>query len=284
MRVDLQLSRAAKALTFVLGTLGILMALIGALVALEGFASDDFVSLTTGALSAVFFGVASKVAIHRLRRPAGTVDIRAEGLFLWCYTLGPTSGSLGGYGVWGFVPWSNVSAAGVAKAQFVACLGIRLANIDAFIQSRSQVAQADAVEIDRWSQQSSRIVGALTPLLSFGKFAELIMLVCGFTGLPKSNNEKDILDWNCDNYGWHILIPQVVIPTGAAALAKIIDERRVAAPKSAGVEERAADAGSGQAPPRTIESRLQELEELTRKNLITAEEYQRKREEILTEL
>jgi len=284
MRVDLRLSSAAKALTFALGLLGVLMTMMAAIEALNGLATNDMIALTTGALGAVFFGAATKVAIHRMRRPAGTVDIRSEGLLLWCYTLGPTSGSLGGYGVWGFVPWSNLSATGVARAQFVNCLGIRLRDIDAFIQSRSQVAQADAVEVDRWSQQSSRIVGAIMPLLSFGKFVELIMLVFGYTGLPKSNNERDILDWNHENYGWHILIPQLVIPRGADALVKLIDENRAAAPVVAARANQAADESAGPTPARTIEVRLKELEELARKNLITNEEYRRKREEILAKL
>ncbi len=103
------------------------------------------------------------------------------------------SGSLGPFAVWGFVPWSNLSATGIAKAQGVRCLGIRFVDPNAFIASRSKVAQNDIVVIGRWSRQSGRIIVALPSLIPFGKFIGLLMVIIGYSGLPKSADEPDIL-------------------------------------------------------------------------------------------
>jgi hypothetical protein len=61
-----------------------------------------------------------------------------------------------------------------------------------------------------------------------GNFLELVWTLRGLTA-PKSMEEEDVLRWNQENYGFHIIVPNRDIPCGAQALVDMIEKQRQSA-------------------------------------------------------
>jgi hypothetical protein len=128
----------------------------------------------------------------------------------------------------------------------------------------------------------------------FGRVSDLLMRLIGYTGMPKSSDESDGLEWNRANWNYHLVIWGRVIDGGPARLAELIRSRaesvRLVAPvghrddktkHQANAEPSALEVDSTEL---SIEKRLGMLEESFRKRLLTEDEYRRKREEIIARL
>jgi hypothetical protein len=287
MRIDLRVSARFRLLLVLFIALALLM-VAAALVAIgEAVGSGDVTDSLPALFSLLFFGLAALVFIRRLTRPSGAIEIRPDGVSLCCYSVGPYSGLFGGYLAVGFADWSNLSAIGLVKAQGRQCLGVRLHDLDAFTAGRAKLSDKDRMYADFLGAQSMRIIRALGPSIPIvGKFMELFMTVFGFTGMPKSAEEKDILVWNQNNYGWHLIVPDFIIPNGPEPARRVIEQHR---PVVSGGVELTVDyhpdtVAAVTTSHRSAESRLIELDELFRKGLITAEEHQLKRREIIARI
>ena len=230
MRIDLRISARFRLLLLLYVALALSMTATS-IVACGVVLDSGNLTDSLAALFGVLFSVLCLVGgIRRLTRPQGMIDIRPEGVSFLCYSLGPYSGIFGGYTAAGFAEWSNLSTTGLVKAQGRQCLGICFRDPDAFAASKAKLKESERLYVDRFGQQSMRILRALGPSFPVvGQFLELCMTLLGFTGLPKSAEEKDIWAWNKENYGWNLLIPDVIIPNGPESVRLVLEQHRPAA-------------------------------------------------------
>jgi len=263
----------------------VLFVLTGVPLLIQSLASGDLDDIGAGAATVLFFGGCAFIGMRRLTRPSGAIEIQRQGLVLSCYSMGPFSGVLGGYASWGFADWRNLTAVATVKVTGFSCVGLAFKDPTAFITAREKLREGEFNKAAILGQQSGRVLKAGCAVLPIGKFLGLYMTLLGFSGIPKSADEKDVLEWNHENYGYHLLIPAALIPSGSDSLLRLINERRVEAVDAEKSDEDArGEAHTFAAMARTIEARLLELEELYGKRLITEEEYKAKRKEILSGL
>jgi hypothetical protein len=109
-----------------------------------------------------------------------------------------------------------------------------------------------------------------TDRTSIGRFLNLVWTLRGAT-VPKSIEENDVLTWNQENYGFHVIVPAREIPRGVQTLVDMIEKRRQTAKSltTAG----SVYPGCDDKLLRDPEARLRKSRTLMHKGLITAEEY-----------
>ena len=78
---------------------------------------------------------------------------------------------------------------------------------------------------DRFGRRVMRIAIALLGILP-KKFVDLVFSLFGFAGSPKSAVAKDMLDWTFESFGYHLVIPYMLIRGGPRALQQTIEEAR----------------------------------------------------------
>ena len=288
MRIEFRLSLGFKLFAMMILLLAVLCAL-GSLAALsDALTTGEVESIVITLFGFAFFSIGVVIVVRRLVRPNGFIDIRPDGLLIACYGLGPFSGSLGGYFVFGMVNWPNLSKIDETRAQLVNCLGILLDNLDLFLSTKDELDQKEVFENIRLGNLFARILMYGSSLGPFGKFTEPFLKIFGFSGLPASTSEADVMDWNKKNYGYHILIPGIMIPGGVSSVRqRIIDQRSlhtargIEHPTPAMVSE---SHKQEKTENRSVKQRLIEVEELFRNGLLSDEEYRRKREKIISDL
>jgi hypothetical protein len=173
-----------------------------------------------------FSCVSAVFGLVRMRQPFGILEIHADGLLLACYTVGPLNltGS-GDWFPWGFADWSNIAPARAFRLTGMTFVGLRFIDLEAFLASRQKLTREDLVRRTRLGPRWGRIYMSLMTISSIGKYLEMIWTVQGVT-TPKSTTEKDVLTWNQENYGFHIIVPGRDIPCGAQNLVDLIEKRR----------------------------------------------------------
>lgn len=288
MRIEFRLSLRFKLFAMMILLLSALGAL-GSLAALsDALTTGEIESIVITLFGLAFFSIGVVIVVRRLVRPNGFIDIRPDGLLIACYGLGPFSGSLGGYFVFGMANWPNLSKIDETRAQLVNCLGILLGNLDLFLSTKDELDQKEVFVNIRLGNLFARILMYGSSLGPFGKFTELFLKIFGFSGLPASTSEADVMDWNKRNYGYHILIPGIMIPGGVSSIRqRIIDQRSLHTAR--GIEHPAPAMVSEsnkqeKTENRSVKQRLIEVEELFRNGLLSDEEYRRKREKIISDL
>lgn len=227
-----------------------------------------------------FMCVSGVFGLVRMRQPFGIIEIHADGLLLPCYTVGPISltGS-GEWYPWGFADWSNLAPAGTFRFTGMKCVGLRFSDLEAYLASRQKLTREDLVRRTRLGPLWGRISMSLMVVSPMRKVQEMMWTVVGITK-PKSTTEKDVLTWNQENYGFHIIVPGRDIPCGAQNLVDMIEKRRqTATGVKATVENVIRDCNPQDKMLRDPEARLHEIDDLLQKGLITTDEYHRKREE-----
>jgi hypothetical protein len=211
----------------------------------------------------------------RLCRPTGWVEIGPTHIALACYSLGPISGVQGGYFCAGFSAWENLQKVDVTRAQGLKCVGVRFSDVSEFLDGRTLINDQNALRAAAWGEKWNRIsLGAVLLLPMLGSFLDLMMRLLGYSGLPKSSEEIDILDWNCKNWGYHLLVPRWLIPNYSNVVELIRRHQIMPGPVQT----------SHLVESRSVETRLRELNDLLSKGLVNNDEYDQKRKEILSEL
>ncbi|MGV7219780.1 hypothetical protein [Bradyrhizobium sp. UFLA05-112] len=234
-------------------------------------------------LALPFLSSSAIFGLIRMTQPFGFLEIRKNGLLLACYTLGPVSLSgSGDWFPWGFADWSNLASAGVFRLQGMRCMGLGLIDLEVFLASRKKLKREDLARRTRLGPHWAGITMNWMKVTSIGKFSEMIWSVRDVT-VPKSSDEKDVLTWNQENYGFHIILVNRDIPCGAQALVDMIERARKAAIDRSTSDERIIQEHERRASLLPApEARLHEIADLLNKGLISSEEYHRKRVEILS--
>jgi hypothetical protein len=255
------------------------------------FMADKQEVMLIEVVGVVLFGFWGLVAIRRMRQPGGALEISDRGIALQCYSFSPLSGPMGAFYCVGLVPWENFARVGVTQAWLMPCFGLSLADLDGFLKTHDQVSNIDASWNIKQGEQSAGILWLICSMEPFARVTDLLLRFAGYTGMPKSDSEKDSLEWNRANWDHHIVIWGRLIDGGPAKLAELIESRADAARAASPVTHRAeaptleidgrrgADASGHEKP--SIEASLSTLEDLFHKGLLTEDEYRRKRAEII---
>jgi hypothetical protein len=121
-----------------------------------------------------------------------------RGILLQACGLSPFSLWSGRYYCVGVIPWENFRGAGVTRSLWTQCLGLSVADLDSFLNSR----------VEFIDEQTIKNINLNT--VTAGKFARLIfgalMRLMGYTELPRSEGEVAMLEWNRENCGYPIVI------------------------------------------------------------------------------
>jgi hypothetical protein len=200
--------------------------LLGAVMIIAGIVdlvSEGFESWA-GATPVVGYSLAW-LGYIRLHQGVGEIELSDSGILIRCYSLGPFSqGVAVGHYCAGVIPWGNLVEVGVAKVQMTLCLGLRLGDPRTFLNSRDQFIDEQttkSVALNKLSVGSfTRVAGNLLGGLS------------GYTKLPRANDEIALMEWNRENYGYHIVCagrPQWFFGRpykgGAKKIAEVIREQ-----------------------------------------------------------
>ena len=161
---------------------------------------------------------------RRLHQGICELELSDPGILLRCYSVGPfSSGMLGGHYCAGVIPWENLAEVGVIKVQMTQCVGFRLSDPRAFLNSRNQLTDEQTPKYIA----SKASVGSVTRF-----FSDMSGRFVGYTKLPQSNDELAILEWNRKNHGYHIVCAGLPLwffgrpyKGGPKRLAEVIRER-----------------------------------------------------------
>jgi len=169
-----------------------------------------------GMFSLIFFGAAGVAWIWTLKYPPVTIKMNADGLLIFGY-----------YVIAGFSKWDNLISPEIIRIQGIPYFAIRFKDVDAFLKGRDEFDDKFIRIQDRFRQRLMRVVLALIGLLP-KKFVDLFFSLFGFAGAPESVDAKGMLKWNFDSFGYHLVIPYMLIRGGPRSLVqKIEDARRV---------------------------------------------------------
>jgi hypothetical protein len=190
-----------------------------------------FFSLPVIGASAIF-------GLKRLMRPPGILEIHTKGILLACYSLSPISPSGSGeWFPWGFVEWGNLASTSTFRLCGIKCLGLRFIDLQAFLRSRDRLQLKEFETRPHLDTQWARSVMDRARVAPIGNFVELVWTLRGLTA-PKSMEEEDLLRWNQENYGFHVIVPNREIPCGARALVEMIEKQRQSAKTSTATRHR----------------------------------------------
>ena len=89
--------------------------------------------------------------------------------------------------------------AGVTKSQMTRCLGLSVIDLRAFLSSRDQFTDEQTLKNIRRNTVSA---GTLARLIGGS-----VLRLMGYTEMPRSDGEVGMLEWNRENWGYHVVIP-----------------------------------------------------------------------------
>jgi len=183
--------------------------------------SDSITDLSTlspfaiGVFGLIFFGTGSVAWGWTWKYPAITIKMSEDGLLIFGY-----------YVTAGFSRWSNLAPTKIIRIQGIPYLALRFMDLDAFLKGRDEIISDTVIlDHDRFGRRVMRIAIALLGILP-KKFVDLVFSLFGFAGSPKSAGAKDMLDWTFESFGYHLVIPYMLIRGGPRALQQTIEEAR----------------------------------------------------------
>jgi hypothetical protein len=185
---------------------------------LNGSSITDLSALSPfaiGAFSLMFFGTASVAWVWTLKYPAVTIKMNEDGLLIFGY-----------YITAGFSTWDNLVSPEIIRIQGLPYFALRFKDLDAFMKGRTEIIDDKLIrKQDRFGRRVMRIVIALLGILP-KKFVDLFFSLFGFAGAPKSAAARDMLDWTFESFGYHLVIPYMLIRGGPRSLVQKVEEAR----------------------------------------------------------
>ncbi|HOJ62081.1 MAG TPA: STM3941 family protein [bacterium] len=152
--------------------------------------ADTIVIAVVGVL---FFGGGSLFILSLMIKKAGYLDIREDGILIDSYlTIG-------------FIPWNNLAAVSKVKALGAGYLGFKLKNVENYLQSKENLPGVNRARARSQAQSLLRVMMMVNHFVP-QKVLDLLFLLLGMSGMPKSSEENDLMAWYDKNYGHHLLI------------------------------------------------------------------------------
>jgi hypothetical protein len=166
--------------------------------------------LTTQLLAWGFFGVGGVLVLKLVFRNSGSLTLREDGLIV------DTHWSTG------FIPWEHLAAPRRLRLIGLWHLGLSTTDPEGYLHSRAQLTGL-ANETDRvYAQGFMRGMIALLGFLPPAKMAvDMGMALFGWSPMPKSTREEDLMAWQEQSYGAQIAIPRMWLADFEKVLAEL---------------------------------------------------------------
>ncbi|MGD9855281.1 MAG: hypothetical protein AB7U20_10060 [Planctomycetaceae bacterium] len=166
-----------------------------------------------------FFGIGGLLVIKLMFRNTGSLTLREDGLLIDTY--------------WstGLIRWEHLLPPKPVRLVGMSYLGLSTTDVDAYLDSRRHL-NGLANETDRvYTQGFNRGMIAMLSLLPGAKMVVDVGLpLFGWSPLPKSTTEADMLAWQQKNYGVQIAIPRMWIPDFEQVLRELQSRARGTVP------------------------------------------------------
>ena len=188
-RIVLKMSGAAKAVYIPTVAVSVVFSIIFIGILLVALSEESAKDIGIAAAGLAFFGVGAILIVRLMITSAGHLELRPDGLLVDTYISS------------GFIPWQHLKEIASARAMGVRYLGIEIEDVDAYL------ASATRKDVTRSRDRlRARAYMALMLQMFPDTILNIILGFLGYTNFPKSPTERDILQWNAENFGYHILI------------------------------------------------------------------------------
>ncbi len=190
-QIPLAMSTGMKLIYAITCAVGLLFALGS----LSLFYSEEpgLEEILIGVMGLLFFGGGSLFILSLMKKKAGYLEIREDGILIDCYiTIG-------------FIPWTNLVKAGSLKALGAGYLGFKIKSVEQYLQSKNTLTGVTRSRDQSRAQSLMRVMMMVENIVP-GKLLDLVFLLAGLSGMPKSSDEKDLMEWYDKNYGYNLLI------------------------------------------------------------------------------
>ncbi len=177
------------------------------------FTAKDVRDLGQAALTIIFFGGGGLMILRILSRRPGRIEVGPEGLFIQCYfTVG-------------MADWGNLAQVAAVKVLGVPYLGIKLENAEKYLASRKLLQDQNSIRDVELVSFAARVLFTMAKIPLLKQTMGLIFSVLGFSALPETLREIDLMEYNAKNFGYHIIFPVFLL---AAKPAQIAEQLQVA--------------------------------------------------------
>ena len=169
-------------------------------------------------LAIIFFGGGGLMLLRILSRRPGQIEIRPEGLFIQCYfTVG-------------MADWGNLTQVSAVKVLRVPYLGIRFENAEKYLASRKLLQDQSSIQDVELVSFAARVLFTMAKIPLLKQTMGLIFSVLGFSALPETLREIDLMEYNAKNFGYHIIFPVFLLAAKPAQIAEqlngVLDQAR----------------------------------------------------------
>jgi len=232
-----------------------------------------------------FWAYITFATLQRFRGPDGWIKLDDRNLSLAVYSIGgPYNTYSPSFFCVGTSNWNNVAEIKVKRLYGFKYYCFKFLDLDAFLKGKDDTTDK---AILKKARSGARLHGFASVIVKhiplFGNIYELLLRAIGYSGLPSSNKDKDLLEWNGENYHCHVLTPASLMPCDDLFTALI--EKHRTAQTSAQTENllhpRAEEIALND---NTIEHRLKRLHSLIREDLITDGNFLTSKQRILGQL
>ncbi|MBX3438001.1 MAG: hypothetical protein KF861_10960, partial [Planctomycetaceae bacterium] len=171
--------------------------------------------LKTQVLAWGFFGVGGLLVLKLMLRNTGWLTLREDGLLIDTHWTT------------GLIRWEHLQKPQAVRLMGVSHLGLSTLDPQAYFESRKQLSEL-ANETDRaYTQGFFRGMVAMLSFLPPAKIAvDVGLTLFGWSPLPKSGTEADMLEWQGKNYGVQIAIPRLWIADFDKVLSELQSRAR----------------------------------------------------------
>lgn len=184
--------------------------------AIEGFQAlylaQDLTDLGMPALAILFFGGGGFMVLRVLTRPPGRIEVRPDGFLIQSYFTA------------GVAEWENVEQIGPFTALGLSYLGIRLKDVESYITSRERLADRTVTREVALVSFAARALFTMAKIPLVKNALEIIMSLMGYSRLPESLREADLMEYNRKNFGYQLMFPRFLLAEKPAEVAERLQE------------------------------------------------------------
>ncbi|MBI4489031.1 MAG: zinc ribbon domain-containing protein [Deltaproteobacteria bacterium] len=190
------------------------------LMAIGGFQALSMAQSATqlgmSALAILFFGGGGLMVLRIITRPPGQIAVKPEGLLIQSYFTA------------GIAEWENLEHVGSITVFGMPYLGIRLKDVERYITSREQLPDRTVIREVALVSFSARVLFTMAKIPLVKNGLEIILSLMGYSRLPESLREADLMEYNRKNFGYQIIFPSFLLTQKPAQVAerlqKVLDE------------------------------------------------------------
>ena len=116
--------------------------------------------------------------------------------------------------------WSNLAQISEVKVLWVPYLGIKLENAEKYLASRKQLQDQSSIRDVELIGFATRGLFTMAKIPLLKQSMGLMFSVLGFSALPETLREIDLMEYNAKNFGYYIIFPVFLLAAKPAQIAE----------------------------------------------------------------